>query len=105
MDKEDPKNDKEFIGKVCIRLGNENQEPLAVVPTGYNGFDLLSCKVLNTGNLVFGGPFIDFDIEQLQILRAEWRLNNAKESIKRFQKDVDNLKKKSSINDRHRCHY
>ncbi len=53
-------------------------------------------KVLNTGNLVFGGPFIDFDIKKLQILRAEWKLESAKHSIKTFQKNLDELTKKSS---------
>ena len=80
-------------GTIAIRLGNENQEPRAVHVGGVNSFDMLICRVLNTGEVVFSFPegddLVDFDMKLLQKLRAEWRLENAKRSVERFQKQLD----------------
>ena len=80
-------------GTIAIRPGNDNHEPRAVYVGGVNGFDMLVCRVLNTGEVMFSypesGDLLDFDIKLLQKLRAEWRLDNAKRSVERFQKQLD----------------
>lgn len=80
-------------GTIAIRQGNDNHEPRAVYVGGVNSFDMLVCRVLNTGEILFSMPekddLLEFDIKTLQRLRAEWRLANAQRSVERFQKQLD----------------
>ena len=82
-------------GTIAIRQGNENQEPMAVYVGGVNGFYMLVCKPLNSGSLYFSMPeeddLVDFDFKLLQKLRAEWNVENAKRSVVKFQKNLDEV--------------
>ena len=80
-------------GTIAIRQGNNNQEPSAVYVGGVNSFDMLICRVLNTGSILFSMPeeddLLDFDITTLRRLRAEWKLANAQRSVVQLQKQLD----------------
>lgn len=84
----------DYIGKFCIRLGNDNQEPSVVYILGVNSFGSLICRVLNTGMVLFTDPesetgLIDFNIEVFQKLRKEWKLKDAQRLVARLQKEID----------------
>lgn len=77
---------KNYIGKICIRKGTKFQEPAAVYVSGINSFDMLICRVINTGSMVMTEPedegdLIDFDFKTLELLRAEWDVETAKRSV------------------------
>lgn len=84
----------DYIGKICIRLGNDNQEPSIVYVFGINTFGSLVCRVLNTGMVQFTNPesetgLVDFDIDVFQKLRKEWKLKEAQRLVEKLQKEID----------------
>ncbi|WP_202740005.1 hypothetical protein [Acinetobacter sp. 'aerobic (ED)'] len=92
--------DKNYIGKICIRRGNKFQEPSACFITGINGFGMLVCRVINTGSLVMTEPdeegeLIDFDFKKLELLRAEWAVENAKKSVQVTEERYQELLEKN----------
>lgn len=91
---------RNYIGKVCIRKGNEFQEPSAVFVTGINSFGMLICRVLNTGSMVMSEPdtegeLLDFDFKKLELIRAEWARENAIKSVKILEERYQELLSKS----------
>lgn len=91
---------KNYIGKICIRKGNEHQEPAACFISGINGFGTLVCRVINTDTLVFSDPdgqgdLIDFDYKKLVQMRAEWAVENAKRVLKRTEERYRELLEQS----------
>lgn len=77
---------KNYIGRICIRRGNKFQEPSACFITGINSFGMLVCRIINTGSLVMTEPedegdLIDFDFKKLELMRAEWAVESAKNSV------------------------
>ena len=84
---------RQYIGTVCIRKGNEHQEPTVVYVTGINRLDSLVCHALNTGNLYFSDPDGDsltcFELSTFERLRKEWRLGNAKRQVEVLTKELN----------------
>lgn len=89
-----------FLNKICIREGNINQEPCAVVVTGVNSFDYLVCRVINSGSLLMsevnGFDLHEFDYDKLQLMRYEWNVENAKRAVERCEKNLIDLKEAQS---------
>lgn len=90
---------KNYIGKICIRKGTKFQEPAAVYVSGINGFDMLICRVINTGSMVMSEPeeegdLIDFDFKTLELLRAEWDVEIAKRSVQLSEERYQELLEK-----------
>lgn len=88
---------KNYIGKICIRKGTKFQEPAAVYVSGINGFDMLICRVINTGSMVMSEPdeegeLIDFDYKTLEVMRAEWFVENAERQVVRSKQYLHEVK-------------
>ncbi|HEI8439819.1 TPA: hypothetical protein SLF30_000479 [Acinetobacter baumannii] len=88
---------RKYIGQVCIRKGNENQEPAAVFVSGINSFQMLICRVINSGSLVMSEPdeegeLIDFDYKTLEVMRAEWFVENAERQVMRSKQYLNEVK-------------
>jgi len=79
-----------YLKTIAIRHGNDNQQPCAVYVSGISATfdDTLICNELNTGNTLFGGELEKFDYQTLEKLRAEWRVENAKRSVVRLEKQL-----------------
>jgi len=82
-------------GTLAIHPGGEHTRPCLVHVGGRNGFDLLVLKVINKTELTFcqpeGNTLLNYDIDVLERLQAEWDLENAKKSVERRQKALDEL--------------
>ena len=81
--------------QIKIRLGNENQPPMVVFIKGKNSHGHWICERINTGEIYFSSDennFIDFDYKKFELLEAEWRVENAKNSLTRFEKNLAELK-------------
>lgn len=91
---------RDYIGKICIRRGNKFQEPSACFITGINSFGMLVCRVINTGSMVMSEPdeegeLIDFDFKKLELMRAEWDVERAKNSVQVTEKRYQELLEQS----------
>lgn len=68
-------------GTVCIRPGGKHQEPAAVMAGGINGFDMQVLHELNSDTMTMCDPesntLLDFDYKKLELLRLEWKVENA----------------------------
>lgn len=82
----------ERIGTIAIRVGNNNQEPVAVYVSGVNSFELLICRALNTGMILFSSPekddLLDFNMTVLTKLRAEWSLEKTRRDLESWTKRI-----------------
>ena len=86
---------KERKGTIAIRPGSEHQEPAAVFVGGTNGLDMTVCYVLNSEGLVFSDPegsdLMDMNMNNLKRLRAEWHVQSAERSKRRWKAKVAEL--------------
>lgn len=90
---------KNYIGEICIRKGNKNQEPSAVFVSGINSFGFLVCRIINSNILVMsevdGDDLVDFDYKKLELMRAEWAVENAKRSVQVTEERYQELLEKT----------
>lgn len=88
-------NNEARRGTLAIHPGGEHTRPCLVHVGGRNGFDLLVLKVINKTELTFcqpeGNTLLNYDIDVLERLQAEWDLENAKKSVERRQKALEEL--------------
>jgi len=83
----------EFLHSIAIRHGSDNHMPCAVYVSGISAtFEgtILSNEI-NINNILFGGTFEKFNYTKLAKMQAEWKVENAKRSVARFEKNLKDL--------------
>lgn len=82
-------------GKIKIRLGNENQEPMVVYVSHWNtNFEWWVCEKLNTGETVFSNndELIEFNYKKFKIMFYEWKVKQQDVIKKRYLEELNKWK-------------
>lgn len=80
-------------GIICIRVGNENQEPAVVYTEFKNGLGLWVCNALNTGQLLMANDeaLVPYDFMVFEKMRLQWRIGQLPTIKERLEKDLEEL--------------
>jgi hypothetical protein len=80
-------------GKIMIRVGNENQEPMVVYVSHTNSFGLWVCDKMNTGDTLFSDDknLVEFQYIKFKKMYYQWKIEHTERIKENFLKLLSEL--------------
>lgn len=84
---------------LAMFVGSDNQEPCVVFVRGVNQFGWLVLEEVNKSNCFFDDAdtdtLLDIDLKKLELLKAQWSVDNAEKVLSRAKERYQELLEQS----------